>query len=89
MTTLKRALKIGEAALGPDHPTVGTGRSNLGLVLHDQGDLAGAREEFERALKINEAALSPDHPYVGIARSNLGRVLQQWGSGRCPGAVRA
>ncbi|HZA30875.1 MAG TPA: tetratricopeptide repeat protein [Propionibacteriaceae bacterium] len=29
----ERALAIGEAALGPDHPTVATYRNNLGGVL--------------------------------------------------------
>jgi hypothetical protein len=29
----ERALAIGEAALGPDHPTVATIRGNLGSVL--------------------------------------------------------
>ena len=29
----ERALEIGEATLGPDHPTVATIRSNLGGVL--------------------------------------------------------
>jgi hypothetical protein len=29
----ERALAIGEAALGPDHPTVAAWRSNLGSVL--------------------------------------------------------
>jgi hypothetical protein len=29
-TQLERALQIGEAALGPDHPDIGTRRNNLG-----------------------------------------------------------
>jgi hypothetical protein len=37
----ERALAIGEAALGPDHATVATIRSNLGTVLQDLGGPAG------------------------------------------------
>jgi tetratricopeptide (TPR) repeat protein len=80
----ERALEIGEAALGPDHPTVATRRGNLGSVLQDLGDLEGARAQFERALEVSEAALGPDHPTVAIRRNNLGRVLQDLGD--LPGA---
>jgi hypothetical protein len=39
---LERALAIGEAALGPDHPTVATIRSNLAGVLGAlQGEASG------------------------------------------------
>ena len=62
---------IGEAALGPDHPDVGIWRNNLGLVLQDLGDLAGARAQFERALTVGEATLGPDHPTVATMRANL------------------
>ena len=80
-TQLERALQISEAALGPDHPDIGTRRSNLGLVLQDLGDLTGARTQFERALQISEAALGPDHPTIGARRSNLGaRAPGLWGT---------
>ena len=75
----ERALAIDEAAYGPDHPDVASTRNNLGLVLQDLGDLAGARPLYERALAINEAAYGPDHPDVAIDRNNLGVVLQDLG----------
>jgi hypothetical protein len=68
---LQQALAIGEAALGPDHPDVGTLRNNLGAVLQALGDLSGAREQYERALAISKAALGPDHPDVTILRERL------------------
>jgi Tfp pilus assembly protein PilF len=49
-------LGIDEAAYGPDHPMVANRVNNLGSVLQDLGDLAGARAHFERALGIDEAA---------------------------------
>ena len=72
----ERALAIGEAALGPDHPDVATYRNNLGSVLRALGDLKGARVQLERALAISEEALGPDHPDVAISRGNLSGVLQ-------------
>ncbi len=39
----ERALKIDEAAFGPDHPKVAIRVNNLGSVMQDQGDLVGAR----------------------------------------------
>ena len=54
-------------------------RSNLGHVLRDLGDLAGARGELERALAIVEAALGPDHPDA-VAPQHLGNVLRDPGT---------
>jgi tetratricopeptide (TPR) repeat protein len=55
------------------------GVNNLGLVLKDQGDLAGARDAYERALAIDEAVFGPDHPKVATDVNNLGLVLQDQG----------
>jgi len=75
----ERALKIGEAAYGPNHPTVAIRVNNLGLVLEALGDLSGARQHFERALSIDEAAYGPNHPTVAIRVNNLGLVLKALG----------
>ena len=75
----ERALAIGEAALGPDHPHVADSLNNLGNVLREQGDLAGAKALLERALAIDEAAFGPDHPDVAIDLNNLGKVLREQG----------
>jgi len=75
----ERAIKISEAAFGPDHPQVATFVNNLGLVLQVLGDLQGAQAAFERALKIDETAFGPDHPSVAIRVNNLGLVLQDLG----------
>ncbi|MGH9283211.1 MAG: tetratricopeptide repeat protein, partial [Acidimicrobiales bacterium] len=49
---------------------------NLGRVLRELGDLAGARAQLERALEISEAALGPDHPRVATLRGSLDGVLE-------------
>ncbi len=75
----ERALKIDEAAFGPDHPEVATEVNNLGLVLKNLGELAEARQCYERALRIDEAVFGADHPQVAIHVNNLGLVLRDVG----------
>jgi hypothetical protein len=55
---------------------VATVHNNLGRMLFDLGDLAGARGHFERALAIDEAVFGQDHSQVASDRAALGRVLQ-------------
>jgi tetratricopeptide (TPR) repeat protein len=72
--TFERALRIGEAAYGPEHPDVATGVNNLGGVLQNLGDLAGARAHIERALRILEASLGADHPSTRTVAGNLAQL---------------
>jgi len=78
-TAFERALKIDEAAFGPDHPNVARDVNSLGGVLQDLGDLVGAKAAFERAIKIWEAAFGADHPQVATGVNNLGSVLKDLG----------
>jgi tetratricopeptide (TPR) repeat protein len=75
----ERALRINEAAYGPDHPRVARDVNDLGRVLRDRGDLAGAEAAFERALRIDEATYGPHHPDVATIVNNLGSVLRDRG----------
>jgi tetratricopeptide (TPR) repeat protein len=77
--TLERALRIKEAAHGPDHREVAPTLGNLGTVLQDMGELPAARVALERALRLFEAAHGPDHPEVARALINLAIVLRQLG----------
>ena len=60
----QRALRIDEAALGPDHPYVATDLNEVGGALSALGRAAEALPLQQRALRIDEAALGPDHPDV-------------------------
>ena len=75
----ERALAIGEAVYGPDHPDVAICVNNLGGVLKSLGDIEGAKKNYERALAIDEAVYGPDHPDVAIDVNNLGGVLRALG----------
>ena len=74
-----RALKISEAAFGPNHPNVATNLNNLASVLQELGELQHARDLFERSLKIDEAAFGPNHPKVAMRLNNLAGVLKDLG----------
>ncbi|HEX8228877.1 MAG TPA: FxSxx-COOH system tetratricopeptide repeat protein [Chloroflexia bacterium] len=76
---LERAIVIGEAVYGPDHPTVAIRLNNLGTVLRVLGDLQGARSNHERALAIGKSMYGPDHPTVAARLNNLGTVLRELG----------
>ncbi len=78
-SALERALRIDEAAHGPEHPEVAIDLNNLGGVLRALGKLVAARARIERALKIDEAAYGPDHPKVATGLNNLGSVLKDLG----------
>ena len=45
--------------------------NNLGGVLQDLGDHAGARAAFERALSTFETLLGESHPSAATVRKNL------------------
>jgi len=77
--TIERALAIGEAVYGPEHPEVATAVNNLGSVLLAQIDLAAAKSCYERALTIWEKVHGPNHPDVATAVNNLGDVLRDLG----------
>ena len=46
-------------------------QANLGALLQDQGDLAGARPYYARALAIFEQVRGPQHPHTNIVQGNL------------------
>jgi tetratricopeptide (TPR) repeat protein len=70
---------------GREDSLVGRLYNNLGYLLHQQGDWAGAREALERALRIRRAVRGPMHPGIAPILNLLGMVLQSQGE---PAAAR-
>ena len=62
--------------MGSDHPKVATYVSNLGGILRDLGDLAGARAAYEQALSIGERMLGNDDARVLSLRRKLADLNQ-------------
>jgi tetratricopeptide (TPR) repeat protein len=63
----------------PDEKAEAELSNQLGLILKEKGDLAGAQRNTERALQIDEKVYGPDHPTVAICASNLGQILKEKG----------
>ena len=86
----ERALQISEAALGPDHPDVGIRRNNLGRVLQDLGDLAGARTQLRARPADQRGGPGPRPPHHRHpAQQPRRRAAGPGGPGRRPHPVRA
>jgi len=83
----RRALKIYEKQLGPDHPDAATslGNFNLAALLQAHGNLDAAEPLYRRALAIYEKQLGPDHLSVAASLNNLVRLL--WRLGRLDAAL--
>jgi len=75
----QRALRMDEAALGPDHPDVATDLNHVGWTLANLGRYAEALPLHQRALHVHEAALGPDHPEVALDLHFVGRALSGLG----------
>ena len=75
----RRSLAIYEKLHGSEHPKVASVANNIGLILKDQGDLAGALEYTQRALTIDEKVYGPGHPHVAIRVNNIGLILKAQG----------
>jgi hypothetical protein len=72
----RRALALGEASLGPEHPEVATRLNNLAQLLQDTNRLGEAEPLMCRALAITEASYGCDHPDVARDLNNLALLLQ-------------
>jgi tetratricopeptide (TPR) repeat protein len=75
----ERALRIVEAALGPDHVDVASRLNEVGRALSDLGRSAEALLVQERALRIDEAVLGLDHTGVATDLNEVGRALSDLG----------
>jgi tetratricopeptide (TPR) repeat protein len=61
---------------------VADGLERLADIFQQQGDLAGARANYERVVSIYEKAFGPDHPKTAPAYQCLGDILLRQGEAR-------
>jgi tetratricopeptide (TPR) repeat protein len=54
-------------------------QNNLGLILQDLGDYAGARKLLEKAMNSDEANFGEEHPTTAVRYSNLGLIIKALG----------
>ena len=78
-TLFQKALAKAEQLVPPEPSLLAITLSNLGMVLHDLGDAAGARPLLVRALDIDEKTFDAEHPRVALRLSNLALALREPG----------
>jgi serine/threonine-protein kinase len=62
--------------------------NDLGHVLRDRGDFAGAATRYREALELRRAVLGPDHADVANLEINLARVRHRLGDTTAATAMR-
>jgi tetratricopeptide (TPR) repeat protein len=75
----RRTSTTSAATFAPEHPATAYSLSSRADLLHDLGDLVGARSLYERALEIREKALGPAHIATAESLSNLASLLTDEG----------
>ncbi len=68
----EQALASDLKTLGENHPSVATGRNNIGEAWRAKGEYDKAIEYYEQALASNLKTFGEDHPDVATYRNNLG-----------------
>jgi CHAT domain-containing protein len=75
----RRALKIREKVLGPDHSNTADSLTQLGLIYELTQHVYMATPLYKRALAIKQKTLEPENPNVASAMHNLARSYLQGG----------
>lgn len=68
---LREALRLQEAALGPNHPDLASTLNNLAVVCEMTSQFGEAEQCYRRAFAVASAGLDADHPSVATSRQNL------------------
>lgn len=77
----REALEIRTAVFGEMHPEIGKMYNNLGKLLQEKGDLAGADQALRQALAIlrREGGLGQEHQYIARLLHSLAEVRMTMG----------
>ena len=71
---LNRALAVGRARSGEDHPNVAASMGNLAVVLQNESRFTEAENLYKRTLAVYEKVFGPNHPITAIGLNNLANV---------------
>jgi CHAT domain-containing protein/tetratricopeptide (TPR) repeat protein len=74
-----RALAIGRAKSGEDHPNIAATMGNLATVMEHESRLAEAEDLYKRTLATYEKLFGPNHPVTAIGLNNLANVYSDQG----------
>jgi tetratricopeptide (TPR) repeat protein len=73
IASMREALTLREAALGPDSPLTGLSLNNFGAVLYMAGQYQQSAQEWQQALPIYTKVYGAEHPEVATLLNNIGR----------------
>jgi Tfp pilus assembly protein PilF len=73
----RRALRIKETVLGPEHPELVTTLNNLGVFCADQNRPAEAEARYRWALAILESSVDAAHPRARAVADNLAKLTSR------------
>jgi CHAT domain-containing protein/Tfp pilus assembly protein PilF len=76
---LNRAIVVGRAKSGEDHPNVASAMGNLAVVLEHETRFAEAEDLYKRTLAVDEKIFGPNHPVTAVALNNLASVYSHQG----------
>ncbi|CAF3569952.1 unnamed protein product [Rotaria socialis] len=75
----KKANKVWEIFLPPNHPSLATSYNNIGGVYYSMGEYSKALEFYEKSLKVRETSLPANHPSLATSYNNIGGVYYSVG----------
>jgi CHAT domain-containing protein/tetratricopeptide (TPR) repeat protein len=78
-TAFGRALAIGRATRGEDHPNVAATIGNLATVMENESRFAEAEDLYKRTLATYEKLYGSNHPITAIGLNNLANVYADQG----------
>ena len=73
----EEALQGKRNTLGDRHPSTLLSIANMGVLLHDMGQLEEAKPLFEEALQAQRETLGDRHPNTLLSKDNLNALLQR------------
>jgi len=76
----ERALRLKEAAVGPDHPSVAITLDSMAAFYTGVGSYEKAASLLQRALDIRQRSLRPDHPSVAVTLHSLAEIARRVGN---------
>jgi CHAT domain-containing protein/Tfp pilus assembly protein PilF len=74
-----RALAVGRATRGEDHPNVAATMGNLATVMESESRFAEAEDLYKRTLATYERLFGSNHPITAIGLNNLANVYSDQG----------
>ncbi len=78
----EKALRLGKAEFGLDHPYTASFLNNLADLYRAQGRYGDAEPLHKRSLAIRKKALGPEHPAVAQVLENYAVLLRETGHPR-------